>query len=431
MSSNVYGKKLDPYRKLREPLGVKGIRQSVAITNTPSKIQQNQQLAVRFPDLGDSDVIVPGTTRLAFTITLNSTDPKRTVVQNLGRAIIHKITIRIAGNEVLSIDDADIYHCYTDLWKTKRERENAQYQGIDTSAAMNTTKWRLDAGDKAASSAGEAIANTYKNWYYVPLDFELLESHIPYYQSGLGGQLEYELTFNNNSRVVVHTTDDTTASYAVENISLEYDIVTHQELSRAIRNQYSSRLSILYDRILRYSRIPANKSDSLWNIHLNIAAKSMKGILLLFEEPADAYKRNSEKFYNPEIKNVAVTIEGVPNQLYSQGLLPRHQWEEAKKFSPAGSRQHPELAFFSEDLNLSDVSIEDFVTTKYGLWLDLRTSEDFRLHGSGRRIGDSSSGISIQITKKPEAAGNLNIYAYLIMDAQLNIENGRFVNTLY
>ena len=315
MASNVYGKKLNPYRRLREPLGVKGIRQSIAITNVPSKISQNQQLTVRFPDLGDTDVIVPGTTRLAFTISINSTDTKRTIVQNLGCAIISKIVIRIAGNEVLSIDDADIYNCYVDLWKTKQERESSHYQGIDTTSAMNVNKCRVGASDKAASDSDEAIANLYNNWFFIPLDFELLETHMPYYPSGLGGQLEYELTFNSNSRVVVVTTDDTTATYSIENISLEYDIVSHHELSRAIRSQYLSRFPVLYDRILRYTKISGDKFDQLWNIHLNVSAKSMKGILILFEEPADAFKRDSEKFYNPKIKNVAVTIEGVPNQL--------------------------------------------------------------------------------------------------------------------
>jgi hypothetical protein len=46
----------------------------------------------------------------------------------------------------------------------------------------------------------------------------------------------------------------------------------------------------------------------------------MKGIL--FEEPADDFERDTEKFHNPQITKVEVTIEGVPNQLYSQGMLP-------------------------------------------------------------------------------------------------------------
>ena len=61
--SQSYGAILDPQRRLLEPLGVKGIRQSIVITNNPSTIDQNQVLTVRFPNLGANDVIVPGTAR--------------------------------------------------------------------------------------------------------------------------------------------------------------------------------------------------------------------------------------------------------------------------------------------------------------------------------------------------------------------------------
>ena len=71
-------RKLNPYRSVREPLGVKGVRQSVAIINNFSSIDQNQQLLVRFPNLGKDDVIVLGTARLAVTITLGSEDVNRT-----------------------------------------------------------------------------------------------------------------------------------------------------------------------------------------------------------------------------------------------------------------------------------------------------------------------------------------------------------------
>ena len=124
MASSKFGRKLNPYRSLREPLGVKGVWQSVVITNNPSSIDQNQQLLVRFPNLGKDDVIVPGTARLAYTITLNSEDANRTVVQNLCRAIVKKLTIKISGNEVMSIGDSDVFHCYNELWKTAPEREN-------------------------------------------------------------------------------------------------------------------------------------------------------------------------------------------------------------------------------------------------------------------------------------------------------------------
>ena len=111
MAASAYGRKLDPYRCFKSPLGIKGVRQSVVETNNPSTIDQNQQLLVWFPNLGAHDVIVPRTARLAFTISLTSTDADRTVVQNLGRAVVKKTMVKISGNEVMSIDDSDVYHC--------------------------------------------------------------------------------------------------------------------------------------------------------------------------------------------------------------------------------------------------------------------------------------------------------------------------------
>ena len=64
-----------------------------------------------------------------------------------------------------------------------------------------------------------------------------------------------------------------------------------------------------------------DKSNTLWNINLNVPARSMKGILMLFENVAaqQPFACNTEAFYNPQITKVEVTIEGIPNQLYSQG----------------------------------------------------------------------------------------------------------------
>ena len=56
---------------------------------------------------------------------------------------------------------------------------------------------------------------------------------------------------------------------------------------------------------------------------------------------------------------------------------------------------------------------------------------DDQVHGSGRRVENASEGVTIQITKTTDSAGILNIYLYVLMDAQLNIEDGRFVSALY
>ena len=121
-----YGKGLNPVRSLRMPKGIKGTRQKVIVTHNPIEIDQNQKLLVRFPHLGGDDVIIPGTLNLSFDIELSSTsDPNGTPVSNIGRAIIKKLAVNFEGNEVMSVDDFDIFACYRDLWKTKSEKRNA------------------------------------------------------------------------------------------------------------------------------------------------------------------------------------------------------------------------------------------------------------------------------------------------------------------
>ena len=145
----------------------------------------------------------------------------------------------------MSLYDSDVYHCYNDLWKTAQERENAQYQGIDESDNRNTTRIRVSAGNKDTSiAADKAIADAYSNRFYIPLDFGLLESHMPFYQSAPGDRLEYEFIFNDYN-CVNWAMGDTDASYDIENISLEYDMVTQPELTRIISNHYSASLAIL------------------------------------------------------------------------------------------------------------------------------------------------------------------------------------------
>jgi len=84
---------------------------------------------------------------------------------------------------------------------------------------------------------------------------------------------------------------------------------------------------MLYTRVLRHRKLTLNKSDDTWNIDFNTHARSLKGILLLFEDPAagamgPAIGRNSEFYYNPLITKVQTTVEGIPNQIYAQGMLP-------------------------------------------------------------------------------------------------------------
>ena len=227
---------------------------------------------------------------LSFNIELSTTvDANRTLVSNIGRAIVKKLEVKFEGNEILSIEDFDIFACYRDLWKTKSEKRNAIQQGIiSTDRCMeNCIKLRINAGHKNTGNTRDmAIADAYGNKFIIPLDFEMLDSLAPYYQAGLGNRLCYEITFNDYNRVTksgVSSPKVPDAKYKITDISLEYEIVTQPDLARSIRSEYQS-MALLYDRILRHRQISVNKKDTMWNWSFNMPCKSLKGILVLFEE---------------------------------------------------------------------------------------------------------------------------------------------------
>ena len=424
------GNKLNPQRSYRKGFALKGLRQHIIKTNNPSTIGPGELLTVRFPDLKKNQVIIPSTTKLTFNTTLAGTDVNRTLVKNLGRNIIRKLVVKLDGNEIISIDDYDVLFSYIDSWKTATERRNAVFQGIVEADGQtdNAIKHRINSGDKANNAKDQTVASIYDNRFCIPLDFEILESTIPFYKYGLGSRLTYELTFNDYGDVIKATDPD--ATYTISNISLEFDTMTNASLASQIRTEYM-KSSILYDRILRARIIPLDKSDTSFSIDINSPSKSLKGVLLIFtkERSATKFARDTEEFYNPKITKVEITVEGVPNELYAQNMEYRHQYDEIVKHFAEGRLK--EAGAIQKDLQLHNVDIASYYTDKYALWLDFRTIDDNRLHGSGRQLENTSEGIRLQISKKAESAGKLSCYLYIFQDAQINISDAQFLNVVY
>ena len=91
---------------------------------------------------------------------------------------------------------------------------------------------------------------------------------------------------------------------------------------------------------------------------------------------------------------------------------------------------YPELGkyFYKEN---SNVTWEDFLTTKFGLWIDTHSSTDNTLHSSGRVV--EKSGILLEIEKVPQTSnGDLKCYMFSLEDAvaHLSITNPSSILTI-
>ena len=377
------GYKLDPQRSYRKGFALKGLHQHIIKTNNPSAIGPNELLTVRFLDLKENQVIIPSTTKLTFNISLAGTDVNKTLVKKLSRNIIRKLVVKLEGNEIISIDDYDVLYSYYDCWKCTTERHNCVFQGIVEADGQteNAIKHRINAGDKANDAKDQTVASIYDNRFCIPLDFEIFESSLPLYQYGLGSRLTYELTFADYSDVIKATNPD--ATYMISNIRLAFDTVINASLASQIRTEYM-KSSILYNRILRARIIPLNNSDTSFSVDINSPSKSLKGVLLIFtkERSATKFTGDTKGFFNPKITKVELTVEGVPNELYAQNMVYRHQYDEIVKHFAEGRLK--ETGAIQKGLQLHNVNIASYYTDKYALWLDFRTIDDNRLHGSGR-----------------------------------------------
>ena len=145
-------------------------------------------------------------------------------------------------------------------------------------------------------------------------------------------------------------------------------------------------------------------SDTVWNWAFNTPCKSLKGILVLFEEE-QSYTRDTSKFCNPKIKKVSVIVEGKPNQLYTKGMRSFEQYDEICKYFVEGKQRDNDANEIQKHLQLYDLSLGEYLVNRYALWLDFRTIDENELHRTGRRIENASKGITLQIEKKQNQLG--------------------------
>ena len=117
------------------------------------------------------------------------------------------------------------------------------------------------------------------------------------------------------------------------------------------------------------------------------------------------------------------------NELYAQDIEYRHQYNELLKHFGEGRLK--EAGAIQKDLLMHNVNIAMYYNDKYTLWLDFRTIDDNKLHGSGRRLENTSEGICLQITKEAGGAGKLSCYLYIFQDTQINILDAQFLNVVY
>ena len=139
-------------------------------------IDQNQDLEVRLPNLGASDVIIPASLKLYFTLVLSSSYTARYFVNKICKAIIQNLKIVFKSNVVQDLQDYNVISVYIDEYLTKKERVRRIEQGIKDDDVIN--KIHIGAKTAAASDEQKAVAAAYGNRFCIPLGEHLIHTYI-------------------------------------------------------------------------------------------------------------------------------------------------------------------------------------------------------------------------------------------------------------
>jgi len=68
---------------------------------------------------------------------------------------------------------------------------------------------------------------------------------------------------------------------------------------------------------------------------------------------------------------------------------------------------------------------------RFGLLVDLRSMADRFMHGSGKRLVNTTDGVQLELERKKSVLGNINCQVFVISDAQFNIFGNQLKSVEY
>ena len=83
-------RELDPMAEHRTQFAFKGKREHIAKVNMLNIAYPDQHIDIEIPHGSRDHVIVPDTVRITFNLDIESTDKARSIVNNVGRALVKK-----------------------------------------------------------------------------------------------------------------------------------------------------------------------------------------------------------------------------------------------------------------------------------------------------------------------------------------------------
>ena len=213
-----------------------------------------------------------------------------------------------------------------------------------------------------------------------PTRLQAAQEPMPFYHRALGHWLEYELTYNDyNSVIQAMSTPNTTSEAYLSSTTWslcqswpEWLTTSTKAALRSCMTGYCGTGRWQWTSLTPSGTSTWTCPPAAWR------ASWFSSRMLPRNNPSLATLR---PFTTPKQRKWKLPSR----EFYSQGIRAYQMWDEAKKYFAAsiGSKRQPDVGTIAKDPALADVNLGEFLTCKYSLWLELRTSDDAPFHGSG------------------------------------------------
>ena len=130
-----------------------------------------------------------------------------------------------------------------------------------------------------------------------------------------------------------------------------------------IDQMYTGTTSIPYTKVELIHYQALSKKDTIWKIDVNnLSVRSLQDLLLLFLNKRDDFVNKNEEFYNPSIRKILVTINGMPYQFFTAGLQARDIYPEFKTIFTENTLMSHGKNFLRQNLDYGSTHVQALTT---------------------------------------------------------------------
>ena len=387
---------------------IRGPRTRSVVTFNPTTIIPGEELYINIPKLKPSSSLVPGSLNLLFDFKNSNT--KIRFNNNLSKLLAKRLQIKVAGETAYDCSGESLFEVYKDLWLTLGDRKKMIEQGV-----ANENLRKLFSGDDSGKKVGDTgkvadalVQSIYDTKLKKPID-KIMGDHGLYTPFTMNNNPMYILTLPEADAIMTAQGGQKVEGYKLENIELEYETIENDVLASEVSSMYTTGRSLPYKHVTLMRTSNWDKDLTIVNEYINIPRKSMSAIVLLF---TNKVRTDSEQYLYPNLEKVRLTIEDVPNSVFSQGLPKSRLFEEAKRFF---------CPMCEKSMADEFMAIDKFYKDGFALVIDLRSTQDDTT-GGGKKIVNTQSGVLLEITKKATTA-DVQCNIFVVSDAPLNFAN--------